>query len=204
MGGIKCLFVKLSDIATITRGGTFQKKDFVPDGKPCIHYGQIHTHYGVHASRTLSYVSSETFDRSRKAQPGDIVMATTSEDVEGVCKCVAWLGDEPVAVSGHTVIIHHEQDAKYLSFFFQSEMFRRQKKKMAHGVKVVEVAPDKLGDTIIPIPPIERQKYIADILDRFDRLINDLSDGLPAEIGARKKQYEYYRDTLLAFEEKKP
>ena len=203
-GGIKCLFVKLSDIATITRGGTFQKKDFVPDGKPCIHYGQIHTHYGVHASRTLSYVSSETFDRSRKAQPGDIVMATTSEDVEGVCKCVAWLGDEPVAVSGHTVIIHHEQDAKYLSFFFQSEMFRRQKKKMAHGVKVVEVAPDKLGDTIIPIPPIERQKYIADILDRFDRLINDLSDGLPAEIGARKKQYEYYRDTLLAFEEKKP
>ena len=51
----------------------------------------------------------------------------------------------------------------------------------------------------IPVPPIEEQQRIVDILDRFDKLCNDISDGLPAEIEARKKQYEYYRDKLLAF-----
>jgi type I restriction enzyme S subunit len=53
----------------------------------------------------------------------------------------------------------------------------------------------------IPLPSQERQKYIVDILDRFDAICNDLSSGLPAEIEARQKQYEYYRDKLLTFKE---
>ena len=53
----------------------------------------------------------------------------------------------------------------------------------------------------IPFPPIEEQRRIASILDRFDKLCNDISEGLPAEIEARRKQYEYYRDKLLSFEE---
>ena len=53
----------------------------------------------------------------------------------------------------------------------------------------------------IGLPPVEVQQYIADILDRFDKLCNDLSEGLPAEIEARRKQYEYYRDKLLTFKE---
>ena len=51
----------------------------------------------------------------------------------------------------------------------------------------------------IPVPSLERQKYIVTILDRFDALCNDISSGLPAEIEARQKQYEYYRDKLLSF-----
>lgn len=54
----------------------------------------------------------------------------------------------------------------------------------------------------IPIPPLEKQQRIVDILDRFDKLCNDISDGLPAEIEARQKQYEYYRDKLLTFKKK--
>ena len=53
----------------------------------------------------------------------------------------------------------------------------------------------------IPLPNQERQKYIVDILDRFDAICNDLTSGLPAEIEARQKQYEYYRDRLLSFKE---
>ena len=56
---------------------------------------------------------------------------------------------------------------------------------------------------IIPVPPLEVQQRIVDILDRFDSLCNDISDGLPAEIEARQKQYEYYRDKLLTFKELK-
>jgi type I restriction enzyme, S subunit len=53
----------------------------------------------------------------------------------------------------------------------------------------------------IPLPSLEEQARIVGILDRFDALTNDLTQGLPAEIAARKKQYEYYRDRLLNFEE---
>lgn len=58
-------------------------------------------------------------------------------------------------------------------------------------------------DTLIPVPPLEVQQRIVDILDRFDSLCNDISSGLPAEIEARQKQYEYYRDKLLTFKELK-
>ena len=53
----------------------------------------------------------------------------------------------------------------------------------------------------IPIPPMSRQKQIVSILDKFEKLTNDISVGLPAEIEARRKQYEYYRNKLLTFKE---
>lgn len=83
-------------------------------------------------------------------------------------------------------------------------MFAAQKQKLAHGTKVIEVTPSKLGDIIIPLPSMEKQNQIVAILDRFDTLCNDISEGLPAEIEARQKQYEYYRDKLLSFKELKP
>ena len=104
----------LSEIATITRGGSLQKKDFTESGVPCIHYGQIYTKYGLFTDKTFTFVSEETALRQKKAVTGDIVMAVTSENIEDVCKCVVWLGEEDVAISGHTAIIHHNQDAKYL------------------------------------------------------------------------------------------
>ena len=191
--------VKIGDIATIIRGGNFQKKDFVENGKPCIHYGQMYTHFGIYADKTLTYLNDEVFAKSKIAKPGDIVMAVTSENVEDVCSCTAWLGNEEIAVSGHTAIISHNQNAKYLSYYFHSAMFYKQKKKLAHGTKVIEVTPSKLADIEIMLPTLEEQERIVSILDRFDSLCNDLTSGLPAEIEARQKQYEYYRDKLLSF-----
>ena len=126
------------------------------------------------------------------AQPNDIVMAVTSENIEDVCKCLAWLGDEPVAVSGHSAIIHHNQNAQYLVYYFHSQMFFAQKRKLAHGTKVIEVTPDALVDIVLPIPPLEIQREIVRILDNFTNLT--------AELTARKTQYAYYRDKLLKAE----
>ena len=194
--------MELRDIATVTRGGNFQKKDFTSEGVPCIHYGQIYTRYGISTEDTIQFVSEETAKKSKQAAPGDIVMAVTSENVEDVCKCVAWMGDKNIAVSGHTAIIHHEQNPKYLSYYFHTTMFYAQKARLAHGTKVIEVTPDSLYDVLIPLPPIEEQNRIVEILDRFDTLCNDITEGIPAEIEAREKQYAYYRDKLLTFQVK--
>ena len=193
--------VRLELIAKISRGGNFQKKDFVASGRPCIHYGQMYTYFGIHTDKTLTFVDDEIFEKSKTAKSGDIIMAVTSENVEDVCLCTAWLGSEEVAVSGHTAIISHNQNAKFMSYYFHSSDFFSQKKKLAHGTKVIEVTPNKLNDIIIMLPSIEKQEKIVSILDRFDTLCNDLSAGLPAEIEARQKQYEYYRDKLLSFNE---
>ena len=130
--------VHLGEIASVTRGGSLQKNDFVDEGHPCIHYGQIYTHFGISTAETLSFVNATVFEKSKKAAPGDIVMAVTSENVEDVCKCVAWLGEEDIAVSGHTAIIHHTQNAKYLSYFFHTSMFLKQKERLAHGAVAAE------------------------------------------------------------------
>ena len=60
---------------------------------------------------------------------------------------------------------------------------------------------EKIRSFQIPLPPLAEQKRIVAILDRFDSLCNSLTEGLPAEIALRKKQYEYYRDKLLSFKE---
>ena len=183
------------------RGGNLQKKDFVESGCPCIHYGQIYTRFGIYIDKPLTYISRESAAKQKFAQPGDIVMAVTSENVDDVCKCLAWVGDEPVAVSGHTAIIRHNQNPKYLAYYFHTSAFDAQKRRLAHGTKVIEVTPDRLADIKIPLPSLAEQKRIVAILDRFDSLCNSLTEGLPAEIELRKKQYEYYRDKLLSFKE---
>ncbi|MDD3138949.1 MAG: restriction endonuclease subunit S [Lachnospiraceae bacterium] len=195
----KVKMIKLGDFATISRGGNFQKKDFCENGVPCIHYGQIYTRYGLYTKNTIAEITREAAEKSKFATKNDVIMAVTSENIEDVCKCVAWLGDKDIAVSGHTAIIHHNQNPKYLSYYFHTNMFFNQKRKLAHGTKVIEVTPSKLADIEIPIPTIEEQNRIVNILDRFDYLCNDISKGLPAEIEARQKQYEYYRDKLLSF-----
>lgn len=196
--GVK--YKKLGEIATISRGGNFQKKDFLTEGVPCIHYGQIYTKYGLFADKTFTFISEECAKKQKMARPNDIVMAVTSENIEDVCKCLAWLGDEPVAVSGHSAIIHHNQNAKYLVYYFHSQMFFAQKRKLAHGTKVIEVTPDTLSNIVLPVPPIQVQNEIAKTLDYFTGLTARLTAQLTAELTARQKQYEFYRDKLLTFD----
>lgn len=194
---------KLGEIANISRGGKLQKKDFVNNGFPCIHYGQIHTKYSLFPTKTFSFIPYEIADKEKKASKNDIIMAVTSENVDDVCKCIAWLGNTDVAVGGHTAIISHNQNPKYLAYYFNTSMFFYQKIKIIQGTKVMEVSPNKLKNILVPVPPLEEQERIVNILDKFDALCNDITKGLPAEIEMRKKQYEYYRDKLLTFKEKK-
>ena len=91
-------------------------------------------------------------------------------------------------------------DPAYIRYFFQTEYFmRKQIEKYAKTSSMKNLTMENIRKFQVPIPPLETQAKIVSILDRFDTLTSDLTQGLPAEIAARKKQYEYYRDKLLTF-----
>ncbi|WP_282072006.1 restriction endonuclease subunit S [Polaribacter atrinae] len=181
------------------RGGGLQKKDFTDSGVGCIHYGQIYTHYGTYTNKTKSFVSEEFAKKARIAKNGDLVIATTSENDEDLCKAVAWLGNEDIAVSSDACFYRHNLDPKYVAYFFQTEQFHKQKRSFITGAKVRRVNASNLEKFKIPVPSPEEQERIVTILDKFDTLTTSISEGLPKEIDLRKKQYEYYREMLLTF-----
>lgn len=118
-----------------------------------------------------------------------------------VGKAVAWLGDMDVAIHDHCYVFRHEMDPAFVSYYMQTSRFHADKAKHVARTKVKTLLMDGLARVSIPVPPREEQERIVSILDKFDALVNDLSIGLPAEIAARRKQYEHYRDKLLSFEE---
>ena len=188
-------YKKLGEIAEIIRGNGLQKSDFVDSGVGCIHYGQIYTKYGAFADKTITYVTPELAKTLKTVSTGDLVVAITSENVEDVCKCVAWLGGDDIVTGGHAAIVKHKQNPKYLSYIFQTVEFFRQKRKYVIGTKVIEMSPKKLAEISIPVPPLAIQNEIVKLLDNFTELTAELT----AELQLRKKQYSFYRDSLLNF-----
>ncbi|RII40965.1 restriction endonuclease subunit S [Galactobacter valiniphilus] len=188
-------FKTLGDIARLVRGNGMPKTDLTDQGVGAIHYGQIYTRYRVWTTKTISFVSPETATKLAKAEPGDIIITNTSENVEDVGKAVAWLGDEPIVTGGHATVIKHREDPKYLSYWFQSESFFVQKKALATGTKVIDVSAKQLMKVRIPVPPLEVQREIVRVLDKFTQLEAELE----AELEARRRQYEHYRDEALSF-----
>ena len=89
---------------------------------------------------------------------------------------------------------------KFLYYYIKAFLKPYVKAKSKDGTLPYITLPI-LSNFVIPLPPLAEQKRIVAILDRFDSLCNSLTEGLPAEIALRKKQYEYYRDKLLSFKE---
>ena len=88
---------------------------------------------------------------------------------------------------------------KFLRYLLTTDKIKQEYMKKVAGGTVKSIPMGELKKMKIPVPSIETQTKIVDVLDRFDALCNDLTSGLPAEIEARQKQYEYYRDKLLTF-----
>jgi type I restriction enzyme S subunit len=190
-------FKLLGDIAELVRGNGMPKAVLTDQGVGAIHYGQIYTYYGVWTTSTISFVAPDTAAKLSKAQPGDIIITNTSENVEDVGKAVAWLGKEAIVTGGHATVIRHHEDPKYLAYWFQSESFSAQKRALATGTKVIDVSAKQLAKIRIPVPPLEVQREIVRVLDHF----TELEAELEAELNARRKQYVYYREKLLKFME---
>lgn len=186
----------LGEIGTFTRGSGLQKSDLRDAGFPCIHYGQIHTFYNFAAYKTKFFCDENYAKKLKKGKTGDLLIATTSEDVEACCKAVAWLGDSEVAYSTDSYCYSHDQDPKFMAYLFQTEMFAKQKRMAATGAKVVRVSGEAMATFSFALPPLSKQREIARTLDIFEEYIQRLEK----LISLRQKQYEYYREKLLTFE----
>jgi type I restriction enzyme S subunit len=90
-----------------------------------------------------------------------------------------------------------ELSAKYLYY----QLGKRARAYVNEGMGNPKIMSHTMAKVSIPIPPLAEQERVVSILDKFDALVNDLSIGLPAELDARRKQYEHYRDRLLTFKE---
>ena len=192
---------KLGEAGQFIRGSGLEKKDLLGSGEPVVHYGEVHTHYGFWTATTKSFVSAAQAKKMRKAAPGDVVIVTTSENHEDVGKPLAWLGSQPLNVGGESYIYQSELDPLYVAQLFMSSSFKRMSRRYISGTKVKRLSSDNLERIEIPVPPLEIQRKIGVALKDLDALLNDITIGLPAEIAARRKQYEFYRNKLLTFKE---
>ncbi|WP_338965191.1 restriction endonuclease subunit S [Fusobacterium nucleatum] len=192
----------LGEIGEFTRGNGLQKSDFRDVGKPVIHYGQIYTKYNISTDKTFSFTDEETFKRLRKAKPNDILIATTSENIEDVAKCVVWLGNTEIGFSGDMYSYNTNENSKYIAYYFQTIEFQRQKERKVTGTKLIRIHGEDMAKFIIPLPSISIQNKVVEILDQFQSLLSETQGLLPKEIEQRQKQYEFYREKLLTFDEK--
>jgi len=119
-----------------------------------------------------------------------------------------WFASNSGGASGDVLVIRLYENSmniilpKYLFHVLASEEFFFYNVKYSRGAKMPRGNKEKIMQFPIPLPPLSEQQRIVSILDKFDALVNDISIGLPAEIEARRKQYEYYRDKLLTFKRK--
>ena len=191
--------VPLNSLGTLTRGKRFVHADATEVGTQCIHYGELYTYYGVSAEHAKSHISPELAAKLRFAHKGDVVIVGAGENKDDIGVGVAWFGDEDVVVHDACYTFKHSQNPKYISYFLRTTMYHQQIKKYVSEGKICAISADGIGRSLIPVPSLQEQERIVSILDKFYSLCNDISTGIPAEISARQKQYEYYRDQLMLF-----
>jgi len=206
LDGAELKWRALGTLGELVRGNGLQKKDFTEAGVPAIHYGQIYTYYGLSTTETKSFVSPELARQLKKVNKGDVVITNTSENLEDVGKALVYLGEQQAVTGGHASILKPGRLllGKYFAYFTQTNQFASEKRRYAKGAKVIDISATDMAKISIPIPcpedsekSLEIQTEIVRILDAFTELTAELT----AELTVRKRQYNYYRDQLLKFEE---
>ena len=112
--------------------------------------------------------------------------------------------DEPIYVKDADLLCiqkSKEFNSRFLYHYFLSTEFRKYLENITHNATIAHYTISQIENTPVPLPPLDVQSRIVNVLDNFEKICSDLNIGLPAEIEARQKQYEYYRDKLLTFAE---
>ena len=191
----KVEIVKLGDISEVY-DGTHQTPDYKKTGIPFISVENIDNIYN-----TEKYISEEDYEKNYRIKPkiDDIFMTR----IGTIGKCAIVTEDTPLAYYVSLALLRLDKnkiDSGYLKYIIESEIGRKElNKRILFTAVPIKINKGDIDKIEIPLPPLEVQKRIVRVLDNFEKICNDLNIGLPAEIEARQKQYEFYRNFLLTF-----
>lgn len=188
------------------KNGLNKEKDAFGKGQPIINFTDVYNKRWLAKGsfKGLVDVTEEEIKRY-SAKKGDVFFTRTSETKEDIGMSSTLIEDIPNCVfSGFVLRARPITDLllpKFCSYYFSTNKVRDTIVRYAAFTTRATTTGPKLSKIMVPILSIEEQQRIVDILDRFDALCNSISEGLPAEIEARNKQYEFYRDKLLFFKQ---
>ena len=193
--------VKLGDVIAISRGASPRPiSKFVTQGEgiPWIKIGDVDPR-GKFVTSAAERITSAGAEKSRKVLPGDFILSNSMSfgrpyilQIEG-CVHDGWLILSNVADHWIPDFLYHS---------LRTDNVQHQFAQLASGGAVRNLNSRVIESVELALPQKVVQEEIVSLLDRFDALVNDISSGLPAEIAARRAQYEHYRDRLLSFPEK--
>ncbi len=182
------------------------KGDFTGGNARFISYVNVLNNLAVDMARG-DFVRVDQDEHQRTLARGDILFTGSSETPKdvGMSSVVTQLADGPTYLNSFCIGFRlHEPDQldpEFAKHLFRSSGMREQIVKTASGVTRFNVSKARLGKVEFPIPSRDVQARIAGVLDNLNALVEEISTAIPAEIGARRAQYEYYRNKLLTFAE---
>ncbi|GAA9378723.1 restriction endonuclease subunit S [Helicobacter pylori] len=198
-------FRKLGDIGEFYSGLVGKsKKSFSQGNKFYVPYVNVFNNPQLDLN-ALESVQIGDKEKQNTIQLGDVLFTGSSENLEDCAmSCVVTQKiEKDIYLNsfcfGFRFFDENLFNPSFLKHFLRDYNFRKNISKVANGVTRFNVSKQLLSKITIPIPPLEIQQEIVKILDQFLALTTDLLAGIPAEIEARKKQYEYYREKLLTF-----
>ncbi len=198
-GGIN--WKMLSEVFDIKNGYTPSKanKEFWKNGTiPWFRMEDIREN-GRILNDSIQHITPQAVKGGKLFPANSIIVATTATIGEHALITVDSLANQRFTFLSKKVNRYNELDMKF--FYYYMFVIDEWCKNNTNVSGFASVDMNKFKKLMIPIPPIEEQERIVAILDKFDSLVNDISEGLPAELTARRQQYEYYRNKLLTFDE---
>ncbi len=196
---------KIGEITRVFSAARVHKNEWTQEGVPFYRSSDVVSKFnGVENSRGKVYISFDLYQRlsakSGKIMKDDILI--TGGGTIGIPYIVP--SNEPLYVKDADLLCikkSKEFNSRFLYHYFLSTEFRKYLKNITHNATIAHYTISQIEDTPVPLPPLDVQNRIVNVLDNFEKICSDLNIGLPAEIEARQKQYEYYRDKLLTFAE---
>ena len=165
---------RLGDVGEFTRGNGIKKDEVIPEGFPCVRYGELYTRYRIQFSSTFSHVNEAIYNRSQKIENGDVVMALTGENEYDIALASVYLGTTPVAMGGDMTKLHPFIDSKYLVYVINSPYGIECKSLLATGQIIVHISNDKLASIQIPLTPLSIQHRIVEKIEEVFAVIDKL------------------------------
>ena len=161
-------WMRFGSIGIQTRGNGIKRTDTLDQGRPCIRYGEIYTSYTYSFAECKSFIPESLFESVNHATYGDVLLTLTGENNIDIAKSVAYLGDETIAYGGDLLCISkHGFNPMFLSYVLYSPYCIDQKSKLSTGNIIVHISSSKLSGILIPIPPIEEQTKLVDVIDKL-------------------------------------